>query len=183
MNRLFFTGLFLTLVVTCLLAQDEWRGREDLPDYFPAPEQTDKSLFFIQRNLNAHTIVYDLKLLEDGTLDKKEPIDNYWRQFASTGKRRELSWLESWLAYGYRAKMNKDSSYQIKLRAHKERYITLRKDQNRWRAVIQINGEESYLTNIYAYADESGILPDVKHVDLFGINIRTGQRVKERIYD
>ena len=182
MQRLPIALLFFLLSTTWLVGQ-EWVDREDWPADFPRPEQTERSLFFIQRNLNKHTIIYDLNLKEDGSLDTSEPIDNYWRQYASTGQRRELSWLESWLAYGYRVKKKKENALLIKLRAHKERFIELRKDGDRWRAVITINGEDSYLTNIYAFADESGILPDVKHVDLFGINIKTGAAVKERIYD
>lgn len=182
MQRLIITLVFFLLSTSWLLSQ-EWAGRKDWPADFPRPEQTEKSLFYIQRNLNKHTIIYDLNLQEDGQIDSSEPIDNYWRQYASTGLRRELSWLESWLAYGYRIKKKKEDAFKIKLRAHKERFIELRKEGERWRAVIIINGEESYLTHIYAYADESGILPDVKHVDLFGINIKTGIAVKERIYD
>ena len=166
-----------------LLVAQEWVGREDWPEDFPRPEQTDKSLFYIQRNLNKHTIVYDLNLKEDGSLDLSEPIDNYWKQYASTGQRRELSWLESWLAYGYRIKEKTTNSIKLKLRAHKEKAIELRKLGNTWKAIIAINGEDSVLTNIYAYADESGILPDVKHVDIYGINIKTGVKVKERIYE
>lgn len=182
MQRLGMVVIFLLFSCIWLWGQ-EWMGREDWPDDFPRPDQTERSLFYIQRNLNKHTIIYDLNLKEDGTLNVAEPIDNYWRQYASTGQRRELSWIESWLAYGYRVKKKKENSLQIKLRAHKERFIELRKIGERWRAVININGEDSFLTHIYAYADESGILPDVKHVDLFGINIETGKEVKERIFD
>jgi len=178
MQRLTIILVFLLISSYCLTGQ-EWMGREDWPTDFPRPEQTERSLFFIQRNLNKHTIVYDLNLTENGNLDTSEPIDNYWRQYASTGKRRELSWLESWLAYGYRVKKKKENAIQIKLRAHKERFIELRKEGDRWRAVIRINGADSYLTNIYAYADESGILPDVIHVDLYGIDMKTGAVVKE----
>ncbi len=182
MKRITLMGLFLVAIFPLLFGQ-EWAGREDWPDDFPRPEQTEKSLFYIQRNLNRHTIMYDLNLKEDGTLDRKDPLDNYWRQYESTGLRREMSWIEEWLAYGYRARKKADDLYQVKLRAHKERYITLKKDGDKWKATININGEESILTNIYAYADESGILPDVKHVDIYGISLKTGKQVKERIYD
>jgi len=182
MQRILLVGLFFLGTISFSFGQD-WMGREDWPDDFPRPEQTEKSLFFIQRNLNRHTIMYDLNLNEDGTINRKEPLDNYWRQYESTGLRREMSWLEEWLAYGYRAKKKAENIYQVKLRAHKERFITLKNESGKWIATININGEESYLTNIYAYADESGILPDVKHVDIYGINKKTGKLVKERIYD
>lgn len=182
MRRIIFILGFIFIGNSMLSAQD-WKGREDWPDDFPRPEKTSKSLFYIQRNLNKHTIIYDLNLNEKGELNLDDPIDNYWKQYESTGLRRELSWLESWLAYGYRAKKIKNDGFRIKLRAHKERFLYLKKVEEKWRAVIEINGEESYLTHIYAYADESGILPDVLHVDIFGLDMKTGAVVKERIYD
>ena len=182
MQRFIFLSFLFWFFVTELSAQ-AWKGRENWPDDFPRVEQTDKTLFYIQRNLNKHTIVYDLNVKEDGSIDPRTPIDNYWRRYENNGERKDLSWLEAWLAYGYRAKKIGDRAFRIKLRAHKERYITLRQDNGKWRAIIDINGEESYLTNIYAYADESGILPDVKHVDLYGVNVKTGTPMKERIFD
>ena len=184
MRCVLFGFIMLWLATTPLTAQEAWRGRKDLPVDFPRPEATDRSCFFIQRNKNEHTIVYDLNLSPDGNLNLDEPLDNYWRQYASNGDRRELSWLESWLAYGYRAKRLDDGRIQIKLRAHKDRYIILDQDEDgRWRAIYPINGEDCYLTNIYAYADESGLVPDVKHVDVYGVSIVTGQVVKERLYN
>ena len=180
MQRFIFLSFFLLLGNGVILSQ-EWEGRVDLPSNFPIPNQTEKSLFFIQRNKNIRTIVYDLNLLKDGQLNRKDPLDFYWRE--RDGHRSELSWLEGWLAYGYRAKKKKDHTFQVKLRAHNERYIMLKQESNQWRAIISINGEDSYLTNIYAYADESGIFPDVIHVDIFGVNVKTGMKVKERIYD
>ena len=177
----FFLLTILLLGLNLTLWGQEWKDRLSLPDYFPVPTQTNKSLFFIQRNKNVRTIVYDLNLREDGTLDRKNPIEFYWLE--GDGERKELSWLESWLAYGYKAKKKAENLFHIKLRAHDSRYIILKEENEKWRVIMPINGEESYLTNIYAYADESGIFPDVKHVDIFGVDIKTGRKVKERIFD
>ena len=48
---------------------------------------------------------------------------------------------------------------------------------------MKINGSDCRLTNVYVYADESGLMPDVKHVDLYGISLETGKAVKERFYN
>ena len=177
---LFF--LFFWFLASYLPAQ-EWKNREDLPVYFPSPPKTEKLLFYIQRNKNLNTIVYDLRLNNNGSPDVKRPIDAYWQRYGDNGERRELSWLESVLAYGYRSKKQRDGTFQVKLRAYNDRSITLRKDAGQWKAVMQINEKECYLTQIYAYADESGMFPDVLHVDLHGITIKTGEKVTERIFD
>ncbi|MFT4971585.1 MAG: hypothetical protein ACI9JY_000785 [Saprospiraceae bacterium] len=48
---------------------------------------------------------------------------------------------------------------------------------------MQINGKECQLSNIYVYADESGMMPDVQHVDLYGKDLSTGQAVHERFFN
>jgi hypothetical protein len=128
--------------------------------------------------------VYDLNFKKDGQLDRRNPIDVYWRKYRNGGVREEVTWLQSMLAYGYNAKLNKkDQSYRVKLRAYNKRYITLKEENGEWRAIIDINGIPCYLNNIYAYADESGVFPDVKHVDVYGVSIATGENIKERIVD
>lgn len=181
--RFFLLVTILFFIYPNLTIAQEWKGREDLPDDFPRPPKSEKSLFYIQRNKNYNTIVYDLNTTENGTIHPKDPIDTYWINYGDKVTKRELTWLEAWLAYGYRAKLNEDKSIKIKLRAHNERFITLRQVDDKWHAIIPINGEEAFLSNIYAYADESGIIPKVLHVDIYGIDVKSGKPVKERIFD
>lgn len=179
----YFTLLIVLISFQTFIVAQDWKDRTELPDDFTRPPKTETSLFFIQRNKNPNTIVYDLNLNADGTVNRRSPIDGYWRRYSSTGVRKELSWFESTLAYGYSSRRNQDSTFRIKLKAYNERYITLKQINGRWKAIMKINNEDCYLTNIYAYADESGIFPDVLYVDIHGINPVTGQKVTERIYD
>ncbi len=179
----FYFILFFMLPPCLLLAQEGWETRPDLPDDFPRLEETDKLLFFIQRNRNKNTIVYDLNFKEDGSLNTRNPIDVYWAKFQhQNGKRFEISWLEQTFAYGYRSRKNNDS-YTIKLKAYNKREIQLIFKEGKWIPLITINGQSCVLKNLYIFADESGLWPSVKYADLYGESLSTQELIKERIYN
>jgi len=156
-----------------------WEERTEWPDDYPRPPKSDRSLFFIQRNLNTNTIVYDVDIREN-KIRSGHPIDAYWLRYGEDGTKKDLSWLQAVLAYGYTSKKNKEG-HRIKLKAYNDRYIQLIEEQGKWIPLMEINGDLAVLNNIYVYADESGIFPDVKYVDIYGKDRRTGQLIKERI--
>lgn len=155
------------------------------PADFPTPPKTDKSLFFIQRNKNKHTIVYDAILEKDGKYAPSKPIDVYWIRYASKGERAELSWLQRTFAFGYNAK--KDGSkdgHWITLTAYNDRKIHLEKTaKGKPIATLTINGKYCRLNNIWVYALETNSWPKVFHVDLHGVDMVTGKAEVERIYN
>ncbi len=156
-----------------------WEERTEWPDDYPRPPKTAQSLFFIQRNLNTNTIVYDIDL-DEGKMKSNHPIDAYWLRYGEDDRRKDLSWLESILAYGYSSKKI-ELGYRIKLKAYNDRYIQLAQIDGTWKALMAINKKDCYLQNIYVYADESGIFPDVKYVDIYGLHPVTGALEVERI--
>lgn len=173
----------LLFSVATIFSQD-WKGRESWPADFPRPPKTNERLFYLQRNKNINTIAYDLKLSSNGEIDKSEPLDVYWMRYTGqrNGLREELSWAQETFAFGYSSSpvKNKDE-FILKLVAYKDRKVKLKKINGQWTALMQINGKDCQLSNIYVYADESGMMPDVQHVDIFGKDLNTGKDVQERI--
>jgi hypothetical protein len=171
----FFLVFFLSFLLN---AQPD---RENRPEYFPTPPKSDKSLFFIQRNLNQNTIVYDANLMEDGQFKRSKPIDAYWLRYSGAGNRKELGWLERTFAYGYSSKKEGDG-FSIKLTAYNDRRIHLEKRADgKPIATITCNGKTCQLDYIYVFADESSSWPKVFHVDIHATDLVTGKPVKERI--
>lgn len=156
-----------------------WEERTEWPDDYPRPTKTTQSLFFIQRNLNSNTIVYDVDL-KNGKIKSNHPIDVYWLRYGDDAGRHELTWLQSIIAYGYSSKRI-DNRYRIRLKAYNERFVELRLVDGNWKAMTKINNIDCYLQNVYVYADESSIFPDVKYADIYGIHPDTGEQVVERI--
>lgn len=184
MKRFILSIGALLFISTVVLGQD-WKNRENWPADFPRPPKTEKRLFFLQRNVNRNTIAYDLNFKSDGTLDMKEPLDVYWMRYTGNrnGLREEITWFQENFAFGYNTQQNKQKEeLDIKLVAYKERKVCLKKLNGQWTALMKINGKECQLSNIYVYADESGLLPDVQHVDLYGKDLLTGKEEYERFF-
>jgi Domain of unknown function (DUF4833) len=153
------------------------------PADYPTPPMTHNSLFFIQRNKNKHTIVYDANM-KNGKLDASKPIDNYWLRYYSTGTvRKELTWTQNNFAYGYSSKKDATGKgYNITLTAYDKRKINLKTDTNGEPiATMIINGKTCHLNYIWVFADDSGTWPKVFHIDLHGTELATGKKLTERI--
>ncbi len=182
MFRCYFIFFFM-LIPSLLLAQEGWETRPELPDDFPKLEETEALLFFIQRNRNKNTIVYDINLKPDGSLNTRNPISVYWRKFQNhNGLKDKLSWLEFNFAYGYRSR-KRENYYSIKLKAYNDRAIQLTFKDGKWLPLMTINGQTCVLKNLYIYADESRLWPSVKYADIYGRSTVTQELVKERIYN
>lgn len=169
--------------MTTIFSQD-WKGRENWPDYFPRPPKTKKQLFYLQRNANSNTIAYDLNLQANGDINSDKPIDVYWMRYTGNrnGLREELSWAQKTFGFGYSSqKIKNQEVFNVKLVAYKDRNVNLKKINGHWVATMKINNQEAQLTHIYVYADESGMMPDVQHIDIYGKDLNTGIDVKERI--
>ena len=176
----FLISVFSILFPGLLPAQSMANGR---PDDFPIPPKSETFLFFIQRNRNKNTIVYDARLNTDGNFDRSEPIDVYWRRYnSSNGTRDELKWIEQKFAYGYDSDPDGNGGFWIELTAYDGRQIHLIKDHDgKPTCTIKINGKDCKLDFLWVFTDESGAWPTVIHVDIHGHGLATGKKQVERI--
>ena len=150
---------------------------------YQTPPKTHELLFYIQRNHNANTIIYDANYDANGRLIKDEPIIVYWRRYDEQGQKMELRTIEKWYAYGVDfEKTAFENTYKIILVADKERSFTL-KQISAFKTVVYtvIDGKQSVMDHLYIYADNSGAWPTVKYIELFGIDAKTKQITYEKI--
>ncbi|MDR3281791.1 MAG: DUF4833 domain-containing protein [Endomicrobium sp.] len=140
-----------------------------------------RNLFTIERNKNANVVMYDVRLNNDGSIDKFNPIDVYWILYAKHGQREEITALER-RAYGIKLVNGNNSStdYNLTLRAIPDRMIRLTIKQDKPRAEIKINNKEAYLSTVYVFAKD-GLIPKILYYVLTGIEIKTGMKVSEKI--
>lgn len=137
-------------------------------------------LFFIQRSKNANEIHYDARVTSNGALDAKDPIDAYWLRKATDNSRGPIGVFQK-MAYGYDVDKNADGTYKMKLTAFKKRPLTLVRVNGKWRAQVMIAGKDAYLNHLYIATDESGVIPKVLYVDVFGEETSGGKPVTERL--
>lgn len=142
--------------------------------------QSTEKLFFIQRSKNANEVHYDVRVNADGSLDARHPIDAYWLRKAKDGSRAPIGTLQK-IAYGYDVDPGPNGTFSLKLAAFKARPLSLVRVSGRWRAQATIGGKQAYLDHLYIATDESGLMPKVLYVDVFGEEVGTGKAVQERL--
>ena len=177
--RVFFIQCFLPLFLLGQPADFE----SHRPHHFPDPPIPAKRMFFLQRNLDANTVMYDLNYTIDNQIDIDEPLDVFYISYADDGQRRELNWIERKFAYGYSSKsITGTEEIEISLHAYNKRKIRLIKDGKRYIPIMEIKGKRAKLTNLFVQADESGIWPKVQFIEIFGKDLVTGEQVFEKFY-
>jgi hypothetical protein len=147
----------------------------------PAFGQSVDKLFFIQRSKNANEVHYDARVTKDGTLDPKDPVEGYWLNKAEDGSRKPISLVQR-IAYGYDVSpVAANGTHVMKLKAFPDRPLTLIRVNGRWRAQVTIAGKQAYMTKLYVATDESGIMPTVLYVNVYGEDVNTGGALQEHI--
>jgi hypothetical protein len=113
-------------------------------------------------------------------LDPKDPVEGYWLNKAEDGSRSSITVLQR-IAYGFDVDANGDGTWKMKLKAFSERPLTLVRVNGRWRGRTTIAGKQAYMTRLYVATDESGVMPKVLYVDIFGEDAGSGAAVQEHI--
>jgi len=149
---------------------------------YPTPPKTNELLFYIQRNLNANTIIYDAVFDKNGKLDEKKPVTVYWIRYDEQGQKMKLRRLDRVFAYGVSSEKVKDGFFKVKIVADESRDLWL-KQRSPFKAdlMTKINGELSVLDKIYVLADMSGIWPSVEYLEFFGKNAKTNKKIYQKI--
>lgn len=145
-----------------------------------ASARTYAPLFRIERSKNANVVQYDAVLESADKLDRREPVVCYWVLFAEDGRREPISSFER-RAYGFKVAPELSGSWLLYLAATSERSIRVVRWQGRWVAQVLIGGRSAVLSRIYVTTDERGLIPSVRSVDLFGLDMVTGLPSSERL--
>lgn len=165
--------------------QQQYIEQDSISKTYPVPPANSNMLFYIQRTHNTNTIVYDINLNKDQTINESEPVNVYWIRYADQGETMPLSLIQRKFAYGVTSTIidKEKKIFKIKLKAYGKREIFLmkHKSSNNYHAYIHINGTLSVLTHIFFKTDGGTFWsPNVEYVELTGTNITTGKTVIER---
>jgi len=154
--------VFVVLQTSILQAQTE---------EYPIPD-TENLLFYLQRNHNANTIVYDANFDANGNLNTEKPIDAYWLRYQEEGQRMELRSYEKWMVFGIECvETDNEYDYKANLSASSKLVFWLRQTAPfKAEIYIDIDGEMVLLEHLFATLDESGWIPKVKFGEFFGKN-------------
>lgn len=149
---------------------------------YPVPPVNTASLFYLQRTSNLNTIVYDLNLRDDGTLNPEQPVKPYWIRYAEKGQKEDLSYIQRKFAYGLTAKALDNGNYDIRFVSYKKFPLTLMKSADgKYHIFALISQKQIMLNRIFVKIEGGSFwLPNVLYVELKGTDQVTGKEIVER---
>jgi hypothetical protein len=141
-----------------------------------------RPLFIIERSKNANAVHYDAQLTADGKLYPDELVIAYYVMLAEDGRRKELNWIEKTMAYGFDIKPDPSvGGYKMTLVAAPQWPITVKQDGNAVRAELVIDGRPAVVEKMYINASDGLLWPEVHYIELYGIDLQTGEKRFEKI--
>lgn len=161
----------------------EDRSPESQSISFPTPKGISRQLFYLQRDPNTNTIICQLNTDEKGAVDKENPVNVFWMRYADKGQKADLNYIQRKFAYGINSRPLGNEKYELKFVSYGKFPLYLMKDKSdQYRVYATINKRQIILNRIYVHI-EGGTLfvPNVKYVELRGLDASTGEEVTERM--
>jgi len=154
------------------------------PDTFPVPgREVPGLLFYIQRDPNTNTIVYELNKDGQGRVREKDPVSTYWIRYPEGGGRRDLNYLQRKFAYGINSKSIGNGDFELRSVAYSKMPLYLRKDvKNQYHVYADIGSRKCILSRVFIRIDGGTFWsPNVLYIELKGVEIATGKVITQRI--
>ncbi|MBS7563055.1 DUF4833 domain-containing protein [Mucilaginibacter sp. Bleaf8] len=149
---------------------------------YPALPANVSRLFYVQRTPNANTIVYELKLDNNGLPDEDEPIHPYWIRYTENGKHEELGFIQRKFAYGLTSKSLGNGRYDIRFVSYKKLPLTLMKgNDGKYHIFATISQKQIIINRIFVRIEGGSFwVPNVRFVEIKGTDPTTNKEVVER---
>ena len=153
------------------------------PLKFPVPKGIPNQLFYLQRDPNTNTFICELNVDKSGNVDRKEPVLIYWIRYNDDGKKADLSYVQRKFAYGIQTKEIGEDQFELRFVSHKQLALYLVKDdKNKFHVYTTVNKKKIRLERIFVRIEGGSFwLPNVRYVELRGVNPETNAVVAERI--
>ena len=149
-------------------------GEQGLPEHYPTPAYSKDLLFYIQRNLNLNTVAYEINFLPNGRINQEYPMHVYWIKYSEHGQTQELNYIQNKLAYGYTSRSINDETFEFRMVSQQDIVFYLAKVKQQYKVITKINNQDCALNNIFVFADDVGLFPDVRYIEFYGSELRSG---------
>jgi len=154
------------------------------PLKFPVPKGISNQLFYLQRDPNTNTIICSLNEDENGIVNKSEPVKVYWIRYDENGEKKELGYIQRKFAYGIETKAIAKDQYELRFVSHKKlpMYLVKSPDDKKYHVYVTVNNKKIQIERIFLRIEGGSFwLPNVKYVDIKGVNTLTKTATTERI--
>ena len=151
---------------------------------FPVPSGVSNQLFYLQRDPNTNTVIYQLRVNRAGHLDEDEPVSVFWLRYDEHGERKELNFIQRRFAYGLTAGKLAVDKYELQFAAYgKVRFFLLRSPTDKsFHVYTTTGGKHLQLERVFLRI-EGGTFwaPNVKYIEFKELNTATREPLAERI--
>ncbi|MDO7884174.1 DUF4833 domain-containing protein [Hymenobacter cheonanensis] len=181
-------------ILSFLLALLPWLGHPPLAKApaqasppmlnFPVPAGVANQLFYLQRDPNTNTVIYQLNVNRAGQLDDDEPINVFWLRYDEQGQRKDLNYIQRKFAYGLSAEKLAPEKYQLKFAAYnKVPFYLMRWGADRaFHVFTVISNRQIVLSRVYLRIEGGTFwVPNVRYIEFKGWDAATRAPVVTRI--
>jgi phosphatidylglycerophosphate synthase len=156
----------------------------NIMDTFPVPPGNPNQLFYLQRTSNKNTIVCDLNL-NNGVLNKTQPVHVYWIRYSDQGQRQELSYIQRTFAYGIQSTaLPGNDGYEMHFAGSKKHsfYLVKSAADNKYNVYTTVNAKKIILKRIFIKLNGGSFwMPKVEYVEIRGIDTINGKEITDRL--
>jgi phosphatidylglycerophosphate synthase len=154
------------------------------PLKFPVPKGITNQLFYLQRDPNTNTIICELNTDSRGQVDETEPVHVYWLRFQENGEKKDLGYIQRKFAYGIESKSMGKGEYELRFVSHKKlpMYLVKSEDDKKYHVYVTVNNKKIQIERIFLRIEGGSFwLPNVKYVEIKGMNTSNNTLITERI--
>lgn len=159
-------------------------GQEGRPANYPNVAQYPGLLFYIQRNQNINTVVYEVNLQSAGLINLEKPVHIYWLQYDENRNTtiKELNYIQKKLAYGYHHRVISSELIEFRFVSYDlmKFYLARDKDMN-FKVYTNFNDNYIELDMMYIYAEDLGVFPQVKFAEFYGKYQLSGEKFYKKL--
>jgi hypothetical protein len=187
----YIVSIFLIIAIPFIFSFKGIENRESVntgnladPDTFPIPgREVPGLLFYIQRDPNTNTIVYELNKDGQGRVSEKNPVNTFWIRYPEGGGRKDLNYLQRKFAYGINSKSIGNGEFELRSVAYSKLPLYLRRDvKNKYHVYADIGSRKCILSRVFIRIDGGTFWsPNVVYIELKGVEIATGKTITQRI--
>ena len=132
-------------------------------------------IFKFERSTNSNYVCYDINL-QAGKLCQKAPLNFYWVLDEET-RLGELTFFERKVAFGIKVVSSNENEARVHMTAYKDLIIRVCKHNGKWVGIVKLHGHEIILQKMFAQMKRLRC----EYVDVYGTDLKTGEKRKERI--
>jgi hypothetical protein len=176
------TALLLAFLLLVSLAGPFAQGQSASLN-FPVPQHIPNQLFYLQRDPNTNTIICALNV-KDGKLITSDPVHVYWIRYAEDKQPEELNYIQKTFAYGIKSRPVGNGQYELNFVSYKKLPLRLARSErdNNYYVYANVNQKKIQIKRLYVRIEGGTMwVPNVRYIQLEGINTATGENVLERI--